>query len=44
LLSCIEKARRILDYEPTTTFDDGLKNVHQWFSDNWIDIQKSAEF
>jgi nucleoside-diphosphate-sugar epimerase len=44
LLASIEKARRILHYEPTMDFRDGLKNVHAWFKANWKDIQRSAEF
>lgn len=44
LLASIEKARRILHYEPKTDFDTGLKNVHAWFQKNWKNIQKSAEF
>lgn len=44
LLSSIDKARRLLGYEPETSFEDGLKQVHQWFTENWERIQTSAEF
>ncbi len=44
LLSSIRKAKRILGYEPQTTFEQGLKKVHEWFVKNWAEIQKSAEF
>lgn len=44
LLSSVDKARRVLGYQPRMGFEDGLKNVHQWFSDNWDGIQKTAEF
>ena len=44
LLSSIGKAKRLLDYEPKTPFEKGLKNVHKWFVDNWENIQESAEF
>jgi len=44
LLSSVEKARKILGYQPKMAFEDGLMNVHQWFTGNWDDIQKSAEF
>lgn len=44
LLSSIDKAKRILKYEPKHGFDEGLENTHDWFVDNWEDIQKSAEF
>ena len=44
LLSSIEKARRLLDYEPQMEFEDGLKRVHEWFVEKWGDIDKNAEF
>jgi nucleoside-diphosphate-sugar epimerase len=44
LLASIEKARRILHYEPKTEFKDGLKHVHAWFEKNWDRIRESAEF
>ena len=44
LLSSIDKAEKILDYKPQTSFEDGLKNVHEWFEENWEFIQESAEF
>ena len=44
LLSCIDKAHDILGYKPTVSFDDGLVKVHDWFVDNWDNIQESAEF
>nr|WP_319374722.1 NAD-dependent epimerase/dehydratase family protein [uncultured Methanobacterium sp.] len=44
LLSSIEKARKILDYNPQTGFKDGLKKTHSWFEENWENIEKSAEF
>jgi nucleoside-diphosphate-sugar epimerase len=44
LLSSIAKAKRLLGYEPQTTFEDGLKKVHEWFVANWADIARSAEF
>jgi len=44
LLASIEKARRILKYEPKTPFKTGLKQVHLWFEKNWDNIRKSAEF
>lgn len=44
LLASIEKARRILDYEPTMDFSEGLKHVHEWFTENWRNIQSSADF
>jgi nucleoside-diphosphate-sugar epimerase len=44
LLSSIEKAKRLLGYEPRMEFKEGLKKVHEWFVDNQENIEKSAEF
>lgn len=42
LLSSIEKARRVLKYQPRTDFKEGLVSVHDWFSDQWQNIVKST--
>ena len=44
LLSSIGKSRKLLGYEPQTEFEDGLKNVHGWFVENWEDIRGRGEF
>jgi UDP-glucose 4-epimerase len=44
IISSIDKARRLLDYRPQTTFDKGLRHVHDWFVESWENITKSAEF
>jgi len=44
LLSSIDKAKKLLDYKPQIKFEDGLKNVHEWFVENQDDIKRSAEF
>lgn len=44
LLSSIDKAKKLLDYKPQTKFEEGLKKVHEWFVENWKNIEKSAEF
>jgi nucleoside-diphosphate-sugar epimerase len=44
LLSSIEKAKRLLGYSPKVSFESGINQVHEWFSTNWDDIVKSAEF
>ena len=44
LLSSIDKAKDILGYKPTVSFDDGLEKVYGWFTDNWEDIERDAEF
>jgi len=43
-LSCCHPAGRPLGYEPQTEFEDGLKNVYGWFTENWDDIRGSGEF
>jgi len=43
LLSSIEKAKRLLDYEPQMEFEAGLKKVHDWFLLNWDKIERSVE-
>ncbi|MCL0069509.1 NAD-dependent epimerase/dehydratase family protein [Dehalococcoidia bacterium] len=44
LLSSIEKAKRLLDYNPQTQFEAGLRKVHEWFLENWENIKTGAEF
>ena len=44
LLSSIEKAERLLDYNPQTQFEAGLRKVHQWFLENWENMKRGAEF
>jgi len=44
LQSSIDKAKKLLDYQPKTTFKKGLESVHKWFVDNWDNIEMSAEF
>jgi UDP-glucose 4-epimerase len=41
LLASIEKARRLIDYEPETDFREGLGHTYRWFLANWEKIQKS---
>jgi nucleoside-diphosphate-sugar epimerase len=44
LLSSIDKAKRLLGYQPRVAFPDGLRKVHEWFVQNWENIEKSAQF
>ena len=44
LLSSIEKAQKIINYQPQTKFEEGLEKVYQWFVDNKKNIENSAEF
>lgn len=40
----IEKSQRVLGYEPQTSFEAGLDQVHAWFEENWERIDACAEF
>jgi len=40
LLASIEKARRILGYNPNMDFKEGLKQVKKWFDENWGNIER----
>ena len=40
----IEKARKILGYEPKTDMKTGLRKVYEWFKENWENIEKSVKF
>jgi UDP-glucose 4-epimerase len=44
LLASIEKARKIIDYEPTMDFRYGLKQVYSWLMENWQLIRDSKVF
>jgi UDP-glucose 4-epimerase len=44
LLASIEKARKILGYIPKMKFKEGLNQTHQWFTENWKNIQETASF
>lgn len=44
LLSSVDKAKMVLGYTPQMEFDNGLRNVYNWFTDNWDNMQKTAEF
>ena len=44
LLASIDKAGRVLGYEPRTDFQQGLKETVRWFRENWANIQLSARF
>jgi len=44
LLSSIDKAKRILGYQPKMKFEDGLKDIKEWFMANWNNIEETAEF
>ncbi|MDD5700998.1 MAG: NAD-dependent epimerase/dehydratase family protein [Dehalococcoidales bacterium] len=44
LLSSIDKAKSILGYQPKKKFEDGVEEIYKWFTSNWDNIKKSAEF
>jgi nucleoside-diphosphate-sugar epimerase len=44
LLSCITKAENTLGYTPNMKFENGLKETHHWFVENWENIGRCAEF
>jgi UDP-glucose 4-epimerase len=44
LLASIEKAGRLVGYEPETDFREGLERTVRWFRDNWEQIKASARF
>jgi len=44
LLASIEKAKKLIGYEPKMKFEEGIKRTIQWFKDNWDKIDACAEF
>ena len=40
----IEKARKILGYQPRINIDEGLKRTITWFKNNWELIKREARF
>ncbi len=43
-LASVEKARKLIGYEPKTDFKEGLIKTIEWFEKNWEKIEKSAKF
>lgn len=44
LLASIDRAHRLMGYEPQMPFEGGLRETVRWFRDNWQDILRDAEF
>ncbi len=44
LLASVEKAKRVLGYEPNMDFKEGLMQVNAWFKENWQNITASQAF
>ncbi len=43
LLASIEKARKVLGYEPRMDFKEGLEHVHEWFTQNLQNIRNVSD-
>lgn len=44
LLASVDKAKKVLGYEPSTSFEEGLLKTVKWFKDNWEKIEGTARF
>jgi len=44
LLSSIDKAKKVLGYNPRTDFKEGLGHTYNWFTENLRNIKQSMEF
>lgn len=44
LKASVDKANRLMGYEPSMDFDVGLKAAIKWFEENWDAISEDAEF
>ena len=44
LLASIELAKELIDYNPITDFEDGLKENFNWFNNNFEEISSSSDF
>jgi nucleoside-diphosphate-sugar epimerase len=44
LLASIDKARKLIRYEPKVEFEDGFMKIIEWFKDNWDIIEELADF
>jgi nucleoside-diphosphate-sugar epimerase len=40
----IEKAKKILGYEPKTDMKTGLRRAYEWIKENWENLEKSVKF
>jgi UDP-glucose 4-epimerase len=44
LLASIEKAKKLIQYEPIVEFQEGFLQNWEWFKNNWPRIEKLADF
>jgi nucleoside-diphosphate-sugar epimerase len=42
-LASIEKARKLIDYEPKMPFKQGLENVYKWIVENKDNIERTMK-
>ena len=44
LLASVDRAHKLIGYQPHTPFEEGLKNAIAWFKTNWDLIAPAARF
>lgn len=44
LLASIDKAHRLIGYQPSMDFEEGIRITVDWFRQNWDKIEQSAQF
>jgi len=44
LLACIDKAQKLVRYQPLVSFEEGFRTNIEWFQDNWPKITAVADF
>ncbi len=44
LLASIEKAKKMIGYEPQMDFEEGIRKTVKWFEEKWELIEQSASF
>lgn len=44
LLASVDRAKKLIGYEPHTPFEEGLKNTIAWFREHWEWIRAAARF
>ena len=44
ILASVEKANKLIGYNPSTQFEQGLPLAIEWFKNNWENIKRTASF
>ncbi len=44
LLASVDKAKKLIGYEPKMPFEQGLEEAIKWFKTNWDNVEASAAF